>query len=93
MERAQVSGTCDTGSNPVEGESEFFKKGGYMLVSIVLVVIGAISLIFGLISRAMVRVGAGVTMFGLPPQSYLDFTNTLLLFAVAIALIIKFQRK
>ncbi|OYD15748.1 hypothetical protein CH333_04915 [candidate division WOR-3 bacterium JGI_Cruoil_03_44_89] len=60
---------------------------------IVIVVIAALSCLLGMMSKGLLLIGTGGLLFGLHPDAYLRFTNTLLLFAIAIALTIKFSRK
>ncbi len=59
--------------------------------SIVLVVLAGVSFIMGMVARILVYWGT-VTFLGIRPASYLLFTNTLLLFAIAIAILVKFQK-
>ncbi|MCK4595297.1 hypothetical protein KAT73_00825 [candidate division WOR-3 bacterium] len=60
---------------------------------IVLVIIAAISCFMGMLSKGLLLIGTGELLFGLHPDAYLRFSNTFLLFSIAIALIIKLRRK
>lgn len=66
-----------------------------MFWSIIITCVAGLSLILGIISKAVfILIGTNASfLFGLHPDAYLRFASTLILFAIAIAIIVKFKKE